>query len=490
MTGNLVLVEGDEQARPLRGMAALRGRALDLRAPPARPLRARRRARALVHRPAPLRRGLPDRRRRPRRRASTKLGVEPLSRRVHAGGAGRRWRPGRTAPLKSFLLDQSRRRRGRQHLRRRGALPRPPAPALAGRLDEARAPARRCATRSSRRWRPGSTRGGASIDDYRDGRGEKGTMQNEFLVHTREGEPCPRCGGTIVRIVVSGRSTYFCPSCQVRLRKRPRRAGPPRVPRRLVVRQPSGPSVTVDRGRKDGEDGGGGPAQHPLRRGRPHPPPLLEDAGPGRRDRQGGAQTEARASAAASSPSSGSTSILHEGRGELLTVTNVSTVDGYPRLRASGAGAQRRRPRLRRGPAPARLGRAQPARLQPALPLPGAARRPRRRSAAAALETALSFRLKLALVAGFAPELASCARCGEAEHLSGFSGAAGGVVCASCEAGSFPLSEDAHRFMVEAHRAAAGRGARGRGAGACARSSGRCGETLEHHAHVQLRAAA
>ena len=33
--------------------------------------------------------------------------------------------------------------------------------------------------------------GGASIDDYRDGRGEKGTMQDEFLVHTREGEPCP-----------------------------------------------------------------------------------------------------------------------------------------------------------------------------------------------------------------------------------------------------------------------------------------------------------
>ena len=58
---------GREQARPLRGDAALRGRALDLRAPPACPLPARRRARALVHRPAPLRRGLPDRRRRARR---------------------------------------------------------------------------------------------------------------------------------------------------------------------------------------------------------------------------------------------------------------------------------------------------------------------------------------------------------------------------------------------------------------------------------------
>ena len=65
--------------------------------------------------------------------------------------------------------------------------------------------------------------GGSSIDDYRDGRGERGTMQDEFLVHTREGEPCPECGGEIVRIVVGGRSTYYCPSCQVRLRRKPRR---------------------------------------------------------------------------------------------------------------------------------------------------------------------------------------------------------------------------------------------------------------------------
>ena len=42
----------------------------------------------------------------------------------------------------------------------------------------------------------GLAEGGASIDDYRDARGERGSMQDEFLVHTREGEPCPRCGGT------------------------------------------------------------------------------------------------------------------------------------------------------------------------------------------------------------------------------------------------------------------------------------------------------
>src|SRR5207249_4484430 len=65
--------------------------------------------------------------------------------------------------------------------------------------------------------------GGASVDDYLDARGEPGAMQDEFLVHTREGEPCPRCGAEIRRIVVAGRSTYFCPSCQRRLRRRPRR---------------------------------------------------------------------------------------------------------------------------------------------------------------------------------------------------------------------------------------------------------------------------
>ena len=53
-------------------------------------------------------------------------------------------------------------------------------------------------------------------------------MQDEFLVHTREGEPCPSCGGPIARIVVGGRSTYYCPSCQVRLRRRPRRRRPAR----------------------------------------------------------------------------------------------------------------------------------------------------------------------------------------------------------------------------------------------------------------------
>ncbi len=180
--------------------------------------------------------------------------------------------------------------------------------------------------------------------------------------------------------------------------------------------------------------------------------------------------------------------VLHEGRGELLTVTSAATVEGYPRLRASGpalgAGARACDAVLRL------LDSAEPnlpaynllCRYLELLDDPAAER-------AAEPATAVSFRLKLALAAGFAPELASCAQCGEAEHLSGFSGAAGGVVCAACEAGAFPLSEEAHRFMVEAigRPLAEAPAAEPR---ALRQAERAVGETLEHHAHVQLRSAA
>jgi formamidopyrimidine-DNA glycosylase len=134
---------------------------------------------------------------------------------------------GRTAPLKSFLLDQSG-VAGVGNIYADEALYRarlhPLSPA--GSMKPEHLQALRDAVVAA--LEAGIDGGGASIDDYRDGRGEKGTMQDEFLVHTRKGEPCPSCGGEIVRIVVGGRSTYFCPSCQVRLRRRPRRRRPVR----------------------------------------------------------------------------------------------------------------------------------------------------------------------------------------------------------------------------------------------------------------------
>ncbi len=180
--------------------------------------------------------------------------------------------------------------------------------------------------------------------------------------------------------------------------------------------------------------------------------------------------------------------LLHEGRGDLMTVTSANTVDGYPRLRSSGAAIT----------AAARACDAVLRLLDAAEPNPPAYNllcrylsllddysEPR----AGDLETALSFRLKLALAAGFAPELASCASCGEAEHLAGFSGAAGGVVCSSCEAGSFPLDEEAHRFMVGALANPLNEAPEAEPR-ALRQVERAVGETLEHHAHVQLRAAA
>jgi formamidopyrimidine-DNA glycosylase len=56
--------------------------------------------------------------------------------------------------------------------------------------------------------------GGSSLRDYRHTDGELGYFQHRFRVYDREGQPCPVCGTAVSRIVQSGRSTFFCPSCQ------------------------------------------------------------------------------------------------------------------------------------------------------------------------------------------------------------------------------------------------------------------------------------
>ena len=58
--------------------------------------------------------------------------------------------------------------------------------------------------------------GGSSLRDYRQADGELGYFQHSFQVYGREGDPCatPGCGSSIGRIVQSGRSSFFCPTCQ------------------------------------------------------------------------------------------------------------------------------------------------------------------------------------------------------------------------------------------------------------------------------------
>ena len=106
--------------------------------------------------------------------------------------------------------------------------------------------------------------------------------------------------------------------------------------------------------------------------------------------------------------------------------------------------------------------------------------------ASASLANQLAFRLKLLVAAGYGPQLSACASCGEREHLQGFSGAAGGVVCSACEAGAFALDQGAHDFLV----AALGRplaetpDASQR---ALAQAERAINATVEHHAHVRWR---
>ena len=122
---------------------------------------------------------------------------------------------GRMTPVKAALLDQKvvaglgniyvcevlhrtgispLRKAGRLSARRAGAL----VPAIRAVLEDAIAA------------------GGSSLRDYRQADGELGYFQHAFSVYGREGAPCARegCGGTVRRVVQSGRSSFYCPRCQ------------------------------------------------------------------------------------------------------------------------------------------------------------------------------------------------------------------------------------------------------------------------------------
>jgi formamidopyrimidine-DNA glycosylase len=126
---------------------------------------------------------------------------------------------GRTAPVKAFVLDQ-RRIAGvgniyaDEALFRAGIHPLRPA----GRLSVGQWDRLRQAIEDA--LRAGIDAKGASIDDFRHLDGARGAFQDRFLVHLRAGEPCVVCGRPIRKIVVGGRGTYVCESCQPRPRFR------------------------------------------------------------------------------------------------------------------------------------------------------------------------------------------------------------------------------------------------------------------------------
>src|ERR671914_847220 len=147
---------------------------------------------------------------------ASRLGVEPLSSDFTAE-ALRALAKGRRAPVKAFLLTQERIAgvgniyadealwRARIHpLRPVGSLKRAQIEVLRDAVVET--------------LNAGIDAKGASIDDFRHTDGALGSFQDRFLVYSREGEPCPRCGKPIRKLRAAGRGTYLCPNCQRRPR--------------------------------------------------------------------------------------------------------------------------------------------------------------------------------------------------------------------------------------------------------------------------------
>ena len=141
-----------------------------------------------------------------------RLGGEPLEPAFTARALAGRLE-GRRAPVKSALLDQ-RTVAGLGNIYADEALwqARIHPLAAAGGLD---ADAVRRLHRGVRdALRAGIRRQGATLRDYRRPSGDAGSMQDEFRVYGRGGEPCPRCGSPIAKARVGGRGTWFCERCQ------------------------------------------------------------------------------------------------------------------------------------------------------------------------------------------------------------------------------------------------------------------------------------
>jgi formamidopyrimidine-DNA glycosylase len=151
-----------------------------------------------------------------------RLGVEPFDAEYDAAHL-RALARGVRAPIKAFLLDQ-RRVAGVGNIYADEAL-------FAARIH----PLREAGKLTGAQWtvlaetvkealQAGIDANGATIDDFRDLDGARGSFQDRFLVHLREGELCPRCGTTIKKMVAAGRGTYVCEHCQPRPRRRRRPA--------------------------------------------------------------------------------------------------------------------------------------------------------------------------------------------------------------------------------------------------------------------------
>ncbi|RUU56692.1 bifunctional DNA-formamidopyrimidine glycosylase/DNA-(apurinic or apyrimidinic site) lyase [Mesorhizobium sp. M2C.T.Ca.TU.002.02.1.1] len=127
----------------------------------------------------------------------------------------------RRSPLKAALLDQ-RLIAGlgniyvSEALWRAGLSPLREAGTIAGSAKKAKEQSERLAEAIRSVIADAIAAGGSSLRDYVQADGSLGYFQHSFAVYDREGEPCqkPGCRGHVERIVQSGRSTFYCRTCQ------------------------------------------------------------------------------------------------------------------------------------------------------------------------------------------------------------------------------------------------------------------------------------
>jgi len=142
------------------------------------------------------------------------LGVEPLSRALHAGKLHQLTR-GHRAAIKQFLMD-GRRIAGvgniyaNESLFRAGVHPRTPARKLSLEKCERLAKSIKDTLRAAIRA------GGSTLRDFVGADGAAGYFQQRYWVYDRAGQRCRRCASPIRKLLQGSRSTYYCPTCQKR----------------------------------------------------------------------------------------------------------------------------------------------------------------------------------------------------------------------------------------------------------------------------------
>jgi formamidopyrimidine-DNA glycosylase len=142
------------------------------------------------------------------------LGPEPFDPALDAAALHRATR-GRSAPIKAALMDNRLvvgvgNIYANESLFRAGIRPTTPA----GRISRPRFARLLDAVRAT--LTEAIAKGGSTLRDYVDARGEPGYFQLDYFVYGRAGEPCKLCRTSIRSLRIGQRATYYCPRCQQR----------------------------------------------------------------------------------------------------------------------------------------------------------------------------------------------------------------------------------------------------------------------------------